>query len=174
MPRVQVLGQTDRSAQGGGHGSRQRHLLHLADVALQLLTSSPQLLALLLQPVARLLQPLIHGHIGSALLVESLPLGLRVLCPPREAWGVWGWDTAHRSARGRERTQLIPSAKHATGGHGSQKKPGNGQEALPGYRPPLPQSRATVEPQSRLAPTPLLKPDACHSAPNLLPGHPTR
>ena len=88
--------QADQSAQGGSCGSRQCHLLHLANIPLQLLPSSPQVLTLLLQPVARLLQPLIHGHVGPALLVELLPLGLRVLCPLGEARGVWGQDTAHR------------------------------------------------------------------------------
>lgn len=83
----------------GGRGPRQRSLCHLADVPLQLLTGVAQVLALLPQLVPRLLQLLIGGHIGLALLVQPLPLSLRVLRVPGGCWGILGQNTAASQAR---------------------------------------------------------------------------
>lgn len=103
-------------ARGGGCSPWQHRLLHLAHVPLQLAASLPEVLTPPSQLLARLLQPLVGSHVGPALLVELLALGLRVLRPPGGAWSVWGQDMALWSGRGQEQTHLPLPSKTCDGG----------------------------------------------------------
>lgn len=60
----------------------------MADVLLQPLTGLPKAIELLSQRSPCLPQPLVHGHVGLALLINLLLLYLRVLSPWGGVWGV--------------------------------------------------------------------------------------
>lgn len=56
----------------------------MTNILFQSLTSLPKAIELLPQCIPRLPQPLVHSHVGPALLVDLLLLDIRVLSP-------WEW-----------------------------------------------------------------------------------